>query len=87
MSGYLDRIGAGYVIQDPGPLDFDYVPENIVGREEFQNKLAARFSSIDRPETSCRAVISGPVGSGKTVLVKTFCRDLKRHLADRKSVV
>ena len=86
MSGYLDRIGAGYVIKDPGPLDFDYVPENIVGREDFQNKLAARFSSIDKPETSCRAVISGPVGSGKTVLVKTFCRDLKRHLTNRREI-
>ncbi len=86
MSGYLDRIGAGYVIKDPGPLDFDHLPESIVGREDFQNKLAARFSSIDKPETSCRAVISGPVGSGKTVLVKTFCRDLKRHLANRREI-
>jgi len=87
MSSYLDRIGAGYVINNPDPLDFDYVPNEIVSRESFQHQLAARFSSIDKPESSCRAIISGPVGSGKTVLVKTFCRDLKRHLINKRDII
>ena len=86
MTRYLDRIGAGYVIHDPEPLDFDYVPQQIVCREQYQNQLAARFASIDKPESSCRAVITGPVGSGKTVLVKTFCRDLQRHLINRRTI-
>ncbi|HII38325.1 MAG TPA: AAA family ATPase [Candidatus Poseidoniaceae archaeon] len=86
MVDYLDRIGAGYVIHDPEPLDFDYVPQQIVCREQYQNQLAARFASIDRLESSCRAVITGPVGSGKTVLVKTFCRDLQRHLVNRRTI-
>ncbi len=86
MSSYLDRIGAGYVIDNPEPLDFDYVPEKLVCREKYQNQLAARFSSIDKHESSCQAIISGPVGSGKTVLVKTFCRDLQRHLVNRRTI-
>ena len=86
MSSYLDRIGAGYVIDNPEPLDFDYVPKDLVCREDYQNKLAARFSSIDKKESSCRAIITGPVGSGKTVLVKTFCRDLQRHLINRRTI-
>lgn len=86
MVDYLDRIGAGYVIHDPEPLDFDYVPQQIVCREQYQSQLATRFASIDRPESSCRAVITGPVGSGKTVLVKTFCRDLQRHLVNRRTI-
>ena len=86
MVDYLDRIGAGYVIHDPEPLDFDYVPQQIVCREQYQSQLAARFASLDRPESSCRAVITGPVGSGKTVLVKTFCRDLQRHLVNRRTI-
>ena len=86
MSSYLDRIGAGYVIDNPEPLDFDYVPQDLVCREDYQNKLAARFSSIDKKESSCRAIITGPVGSGKTVLVKTFCRDLQRHLVNRRTI-
>ena len=65
MVNYLDRIGAGYVIDNPEPLDFDYVPEKLVSREKFQNLLAARFASIDKPDSSCRAIITGPVGSGK----------------------
>ena len=48
MSSYLDRIGAGYVIDNPEPLDFDYVPQDLVCREDYQKKLAARFSSIDK---------------------------------------
>ena len=87
MSSYLDRIGAGYVIDNPEPLDFDYVPKELVCRQIYQNQLAARFSSIDKPESSCRAVITGPVGSGKTVLVKTFCRDLQRHLINRRTII
>ena len=87
MSSYLDRIGAGYVIDNPEPLDFDYVPKELVCRQIYQNQLAARFSSIDKPESSCRAVITGPVGSGKTVLVKTFCRDLQRHLVNRRTII
>ena len=86
MTSYLYRIGAGYVIHDPEPLDFDYVPQQIVCREQYQNQLAARFASIDKPESSCRAIITGPVGSGKTVLVKTFCRDLQRHLINRRTI-
>ena len=86
MTGYLDRIGAGYVIENPEPLDFDFIPTELVCREDFQIKLAARFASIDKQEASCRAIITGPVGSGKTVLVKTFCRDLKRHLVNRRTI-
>ena len=67
MTSYLDRIGAGYVIHDPEPLDFDYVPQQIVCREQYQNQLAARFASIDKPESSCRAIITGP-----SVVVKPF---------------
>ncbi len=86
MVDYLDRIGAGYVINDPEPLDFDYIPQELVSRAEYQKQLAARFASIDKHEASCRAVITGPVGSGKTVLVKTFCRDLQRHLMNRRNI-
>ena len=58
----------------------------MVCREDYQKKLAARFSSIDKKDSSCRAIITGPVGSGKTVLVKTFCRDLQRHLVNRRTI-
>lgn len=87
MSGYLNRIGAGFIIEDSDPLDFDYIPSEIVSRNSLQEEIASKFSSIDKPEASCRAVITGPVGSGKTVLAKTFCRDLERHLINRRNII
>ncbi|MDG1550626.1 MAG: AAA family ATPase [Candidatus Poseidoniaceae archaeon] len=87
MSSYLDRIGAGFIISNPEALDFDFVPNEIVGRETIQSELANKFASIDRHDSSCRAVITGPVGSGKTVLAKTFCRDLQRHLANKREII
>jgi len=87
MSSYLDRIGAGFVISNPEALDFDFIPNEIVGRELIQSELANKFATIDRLDSSCRAIITGPVGSGKTVLAKTFCRDLQRHLSNKREIM
>ncbi|MEK9650608.1 MAG: AAA family ATPase [Poseidonia sp.] len=86
MTGYLDRIGAGLIIARPEMLDFDYLPETLVAREEIQTELAAKFTTVGTPEGAARAVITGPVGSGKTVLAKTFCRDLRRHLSGKREI-
>ena len=86
MVDYLDRIGAGLIIAHPEMLDFDYVPDELVGREDIQRELASKFSNVASPEGAARAVITGPVGSGKTVLAKTFCRDLQRHLAGKREL-
>jgi len=86
MVGYLDRIGAGLIIAHPEHLDFDFVPEELVGREDIQRELASKFSNVATPEGAARAVITGPVGSGKTVLAKTFCRDLQRHLSGKREL-
>ena len=86
MVDYLNRIGAGLIIAHPERLDFDFVPEELVGREETQRELASKFSNVAAPEGAARAVITGPVGSGKTVLAKTFCRDLQRHLSGKREL-
>jgi cell division control protein 6 len=86
MSGYLDRIGAGFILANPAVLDFDHIPKELVGRDDAQQELASKFTAIASPEGASRAVITGPVGSGKTVLAKTFCRDLVRHLAGTRNI-
>ena len=86
MSGYLDRIGAGFILANPSVLDYDHLPDELVGREEIKQELASKFAAIASPEGASRAVITGPVGSGKTVLAKTFCRDLVRHLAGKRNI-
>ena len=45
MVDYLDRIGAGLIIAHPEMLDFDYVPDELVGREDVQRELASKFSN------------------------------------------
>ena len=86
MASYLDRIGAGLIIAHPEMLDFDYVPDELVKREAIQTELASKFTTVGSPDGAARAVITGPVGSGKTVLAKTFCRDLQRHLAGKREI-
>ena len=49
MVDYLDRIGAGLIIAHPEMLDFDHVPETLVGREDIQRELASKFSNVASP--------------------------------------
>ena len=84
MSDYLDRIGSGFILLNPDPLDFDYIPEEMVGREIIQQNLAGKFHSIAHPNGSANVVITGPVGSGKTLLARTFCRDIRHHLRNKR---
>lgn len=86
MSSYLDRIGAGLILSKPEVFGFDYVPETLVCREDLQGELAAILGSIAHPEGAGRVVITGPVGSGKTVLAKRFCHDIIRHLSDKRNI-
>ncbi len=81
MASYLDRIGAGLVIRDPTPLEYEFMPNELKGRDTQLGRLATLFSGIDRPGVSRQALLTGPVGSGKTVTARTFGRDLERHLA------
>ena len=86
MSTYLDRIGAGLVIKRPDFFGFDYLPQILVGRDEIQVQLASLFSNIAYPNGASRAVITGPVGSGKTAVVKRFCDDAITHFAEKRNI-
>jgi len=86
MAGYLDRIGAGLVLADAAPLSYDWIPHSLVGRDEEQQELAGMFSTIGTAGASCRAVITGNVGCGKTVLTKVFGDDLTRHLSGVRTI-
>ncbi|MCH2348764.1 MAG: AAA family ATPase [Candidatus Poseidoniales archaeon] len=86
MTGYLDRIGAGKIIRDHAPLTFDYIPDELVGRDAELTKLGEIFTGIEDGRVSCRAVITGQVGSGKTVLSHCFSKDLQRHFAGTRDI-
>ena len=85
--GYLDRIGSGLVIRDPAPLTYEYTPEVLVGRGAALKQLASMFTGIDTVGISRQAVITGPIGSGKSVMARRFGQDLRAHLAMRRELL
>ena len=46
MAEYLDRIGAGKVLVDRGPLSFDWTPPSLVGRNSELAYLALSLIHI-----------------------------------------
>ena len=86
MAGYLDRIGAGKVLISKEPLSYDWTPSELVGRKDELNELASMFLGIENHNVSCRAVVTGNVGSGKTVLTRRFCMDIASKLEGKRKV-
>lgn len=62
------------VFEDESKLDFDYVPDELPHREDQLRRLARVFKTVlDRGVgVSQSAVVTGRVGSGKTVLTRRF---------------
>jgi len=87
MADYLDRIGAGKVLLDRAPFSFDWTPPALVGRDSELRELASMFTGMESHGVSGRAVITGPVGSGKTVMTRRFGEDLQRMLDGRRRIV
>lgn len=70
-----DELLSSSVIKNLNALDFDYVPEELINRDEQLRFLAQMF----KPLLSCvpqNVIIKGPVGTGKTVIAKKFCSSI-----------
>ena len=50
MSDYLDRIGAGLVIADTEPFNFDFLPPELVMRDEEMSQFAKNDECGDKSE-------------------------------------
>ena len=70
-----DELMSSSVIKKLNVLDFDYVPETLIHRDEQLRFLAQMFKPL-LSNTSQNVVIKGPVGTGKTVIAKKFCTRL-----------
>ncbi len=70
-----DELLSSTVIKNPDALDFDYIPEEIIHRDEQQRFLAQMFKPL-LSNVSQNAVLKGPVGSGKTLIAKKFCKSI-----------
>lgn len=70
-----DELRSSSVVKDNAKLDFDYVPDTLPHRDDQLRKLAQLFKPL-LSGVSQNAVIKGPVGTGKTVIAKKFCKKL-----------
>ena len=86
MSDYLDRIGAGLVIADAEPFNFDFLPPELVMREEEMAQFATMMGAVVSHSGSSTAIVTGSVGTGKSAMVKRFCEDVVRRFSERRKI-
>jgi len=74
------------VFKDEAPLSLEYIPRRLPHRDEQMRFLTQLFRfSLENPfSTSQRALITGDVGTGKTVLTQRFGTDLVKAARGRR---
>ena len=74
------------VFKDEAPLSLEYIPATLPHRDEQMRFLTQLFRfSLETPfSTSQRVLITGDIGTGKTVLAQRFGTDLVRAAKSRK---
>ncbi len=74
------------LFKDESPLSLEFIPARLPHRESQMSFLTQLFRfTIDKPNSmSQRALITGDVGSGKTVLTQRFGLDIVRTAKNRK---
>ncbi len=87
MKSIRDRLSGSTVFSDVGKLSFDYVPENLVHRDEEGAKLATIFRPVLFSGMSQNALVTGNVGQGKTALAKRFCMTVADMAGDAKTTL
>ena len=70
-----DELLSSSVIKNLNALDFDYVPDKIIHRDEQLKFLAQMFKPL-LSNVPQNAILKGPVGTGKTLMANKFCRSL-----------
>lgn len=75
MAGFEEK--PQRIISDAGKLDFDYVPEKLVHRDEPLNRIFSVLKSSVEDGMNQKVAITGSVGTGKSSLSKRFCLDFQ----------
>lgn len=72
---------ASQIIRDAAPLDYDYIPERLVGRDAQMQELELLFTPLATQGRACSAMLTGSVGTGKTVTARRFIKDMMAYCA------
>jgi cell division control protein 6 len=81
-----DELMSSSVIKNPDTLDFDYVPEDLPHREKPLRLLAQMFKPL-LSGVSQNVVITGSVGTGKTVIAKKFCNSIVKTARKKGRII
>src|SRR5437867_11249232 len=75
-----DALSKPTIFKDEGPLSLEWLPPRLPHRENQLRFLAELFRSvIDKPgTTSPKALITGDIETGKTILTKRFGTAIQR---------
>lgn len=87
MKTALEALKRSNIFKDQTKLSFDYVPDELPGREKEIDSLARLFRPVLYDKMSQTALITGPVGSGKTAVVKRFCMVLKEAGLENRRMI
>ncbi len=67
------------IIKDATKLSFDYIPVDLINRDEEMGMLETMMRPVVEYGSSETAFVTGNVGSGKTATVKRFCMNMLDH--------
>ncbi len=75
----FNRLAESVVFRDNHVLDEEYCPEAIVGRDEEIAAVTNKLREVFDGETPKNLFITGPNGTGKSVLAKYILEQLRAH--------
>jgi len=86
LSLIREAVSGPSIFKDEGPLSLEYLPPRLPHRDAQLKLLAQLFRfTLERPGSSSeRVLISGDVGTGKTVLAQRFGHDIERVARERR---
>jgi archaeal cell division control protein 6 len=84
-----DELAGPSVFKDRSVLDFDWVPSELPHRQEELRQLTATFKTILDGAGAQNVLVTGSVGTGKTVLSRKFSSEFKEacHKAGKRLAV
>ncbi len=75
MSSLFDNVKRSRIFKDQSVLSFDWLPEKLAYRDDELKRLATFFYPVLESPVSQNVLITGSVGTGKTVATKYFCKE------------